>query len=269
MSPITLPTFTSQLYAKLFTHVDTDASGDVTLQELDAVRQNMPMAGTSPLATPDSFKRLDKDASGTLQLMEMSTPSLFDDDTTRSLVALQMEDTRQAAEEAFLDDFFQRADLNGDGSISVSENEAETSLRRIANLGQDAKAGFGLLVTTAATDGSFTRDGVRGFYFDPNRRAGSGLPPEPDSDYDARMKEIFGKTDAMRQEIQGRLEAKGIMLRGSTPTPTEQAESDLAAPLSASLIGRLLSRLEAFSEGASDPFEALHEGKKSAAAVRS
>lgn len=144
---------TQQLYMKLFDRLDADKDGALSVREVEA-------AGTSAKDSTSIINRLDADGDGSVSRAEMLPSRTFGTETLGSLIAAQSDADRMKLSTEIVADLFKRADLDGDGALSVDEMKAESDLRRAANVDAGFASDTVLIPRDKNGDGLLTQDEV-------------------------------------------------------------------------------------------------------------
>lgn len=131
---------TQQLHQKLFDRLDVDSSQGLGLDELKAADGKRSASDFARI-----FEGLDGDADGKISRAEMSAaPALsFNTDPNTAVT-----------------DLFARADVDGDGRLSIEERDAERTLRRAQGLDAGQQTVPVFLIRDADEDGLIAPDEV-------------------------------------------------------------------------------------------------------------
>lgn len=144
---------TQQLYMRLFDRLDADKDDVLSAKEVEA-------AGSGSGNSVNLINKLDANGDGKVSRAEMLPTRTFGIETMGSLIAAQSKDDRTKISTEIIADLFKRADLDGDGALSVDEMKAENDLRRAANIDAGFASDTILMPRDKNGDGLLTKDEI-------------------------------------------------------------------------------------------------------------
>jgi Ca2+-binding EF-hand superfamily protein len=148
-------TLTQQLYMRLFDRLNTNGDDALSVGEVGVLdAQNVESSKV--------FKVLDGDGDGRVTRSEMTPSDTFGPETLASLISAQSGADDEAASPSMeiLAALFNRADLDGDGALNADEMQAESDLRKAANLDAGYGSGPVFMPVDRNDDGLFTKDEI-------------------------------------------------------------------------------------------------------------